>query len=277
MNDLNNAVEVNTEVQEQPVVQEQQPVLAQQQEHQFDFRQYLADDLKANPALESFKDINGLVKSYLNAQQVIGRRFEDLTPEQLNLYYNKMGRPENPDGYSISDEDLNDPMVGWYKQTAHKLGLGKQAAEELYQAYKNHATEIQAQQNQKMQEVSDQYIKQLKQDFGHAFDERIQMAQRAVRELGGPELQQLLANPLIGDHPAVVKAFSEMGRRLMEHKGITGQGQGFKISPEEAAMEIENLNRDPEFLKAYMNHRHPGHKEAVNKKQSLYQIAYGDN
>lgn len=239
-----------------------------------DFRKYLADDVRAHPALANFKDINGLAKSYLGQMQIVGRRFEDLTPEQLDMFYNKQGRPETPAGYEIANMPADDPIAVWYKETAHKLGLTQKAAGEMFQAFGGLVNEHRAKEAARQQEVSDTYIKQMQQEYGPAFDERIQLAQRAVREFGGAELQQLLSNPMFGDHPAIVRAFSEMGKRLVEHTGVRGQSIPFKLSSEEAANEITNLNRDPEFMKAYLDHRHPGHNEAVLRKQNLYNIAY---
>lgn len=237
----------------------------------FDFRQHLPEDLRAHPSLGAFNNLEGLVKSYVNAQQVIGRRFEDLTPEQMGMYYNKMGRPETKDGYDIKEEDGE---TTWYLETAHKLGLNKEAATGLYNSFKEFIGSQQQAQINKASEVSERYIAQLKNDFGHAFDEKIQLAQKAVRELGGTELQQLLANPLIGDNPAIVKAFAEMGRRLSEHRPVSGQPSQFKMSAEEASYEIQRLKSDPEFVKAYLNRSHPGNKAAIDRQKALYEIAY---
>lgn len=285
MSDLNgneqvqeSVVSPNEQVVSQPPVgmlAQQDPVLSSETPSGMeDFRKYLPEDIRDHPALANFKDVAGLTKSYLGQMQVVGRRFEDLTPEQLDMFYNKQGRPEAPSGYEIPNAPTDDPVVGWYKETAHKLGLTQKAAGELYQSFGALVAERQAQDQAKQMEVSEAYIKQMKQDFGHAFDEKIQLAKRAVQELGGPELQQLLSNPLIGDNPVIVKTFSEMGRRMLEHQGVRGQSVQFKLSPDEAANEIKNLNRDPEFLKAYLDHRHPGHQEAFDRQRSLYNIAY---
>lgn len=285
MSDLNGNEQVQESVvspQEQVVSQPQVGMLAQQDpvlssetpSGMEDFRKYLPEDIRDHPALANFKDVAGLTKSYLGQMQVVGRRFEDLTPEQLDMFYNKQGRPEVPSGYDIPNMPADDPVAVWYKETAHKLGLTQKAAGEMFQAFGSLVSEKQAQERVRQVEASDANIKQMKQEFGHAFDEKIQLAQRAVQEFGGPELQKLLANPSIGDNPAVVRAFSEIGRRLVEHQGVRGQSVQFKLSPDEAANEIKNLNRDPEFLKAYLDHRHPGHQEAFDRQRSLYNIAY---
>lgn len=276
MNDLNgDQGPVVSQGEEQVSVLTNDPVLSSEPlQGGDDFRNYLADDIRSHPALANFKNFNDMAKSYLNSQSVIGRRFDDLTPEQLDMFYNKLGRPEAPDGYEIPGASTDDPMVSWYKETAHKLGLTQKAASEMFKSFGSLVQDHQAKEITRQQEVSDNYIKQMKQEYGASFDERIQCAQRALQEFGSPELRQLLSNPLIGNNPAVIQAFSDVGRRLLEHSGVRGQSVPFKLSPEEAANEIKNLNRDPEFLKAYLDHRHPSHNEAVERHRGLYNIAY---
>ena len=61
----------------------------------------LSDDLKDIKALHSFKDVNGLAKSYVHLNGLLGKKFEDLSTDELKSFYGKLGRRENSDVYKL--------------------------------------------------------------------------------------------------------------------------------------------------------------------------------
>ena len=99
----------------------------------------------------------------------------------------------------------------------------------------------------------------------------------ADAKLGG-ELKEALNETGLGDHPALVKFFLHLSKRLGEEGVLTGKAFGDSAlkSPVEAQQQINALRQDANFMKAYMNQnrRDPAHIEAVDKMGALHELAY---
>lgn len=247
----------------------------------------IPEDLKGDSAFEGVADLPSLVKSYVNAQRMIGKDKvalpgENATEEELNEFYSKLGRPESPDKYGFKPPEelpegysVQEELVKEFSEQAHKHGLttaqakhlfdwfvGKQASE--YQAFNEHLSTSQ-------QEAVDS----LKQEWGRAFDERVGLAKQAVAKFGGDELKTYLDESGLGNHPSLIKAFAEVGKLLKEDGAPPGSGStSFTMSAEEARMEIAQLQANKEFMQQYNNDMNPGHKEAVERMQKLFKHAY---
>ena len=101
------------------------------------------------------------------------------------------------------------------------------------------------------------------------------MASRAFAEFSTPELQKLMDETGLGNHPELLRIFAKVGERLGEDSLVVGTGLGAnQMSPEQARAEIQNLYSDKEFSKSYRDNREPGHKAAMSKMGRLFSIGY---
>jgi DNA-directed RNA polymerase beta subunit len=117
------------------------------------FKDLLSDEYKSHQSLQQYKDLNGLVKSHLELEKTLGDRVklpnEKSTKEEINKFFNKLGRPEEaskyefstpeklPEGFTIDEKGLNN-----FKELAHKLGLTNKQANALRENYLNQAIEL---------------------------------------------------------------------------------------------------------------------------------------
>ena len=61
---------------------------------------------------------------------------EDASPEALEAFYTKLGRPANPDDYGFKVPRAAVPeMVEWFKTAAHKHGLNTKQAQSLFNEF----------------------------------------------------------------------------------------------------------------------------------------------
>lgn len=239
-----------------------------------DWRGLLSDDIKSNKALDSFKDINSLAKSYLHGQSLIGKRIAELSPEELGQVYSKLGRPETAEGYELPAPE-GDPIVTSYRQIAHDLGLSKQTAETLYRRYADTIVEQQKVAQEAFEKQAETHREALKQEWGSAYKERLEYARRGALSLGGEELlKEVMNSPTLGNNPMVIKALANAGMKLRESAGFgSSDSAAFTMTPEMANRELASLKADPVFISSYINGRAPGHKEAVIKMNELYVLA----
>lgn len=250
-----------------------------------DWRSGIDQELQGDPSLADIKDINGLAKSYINAQKMVGADKvvipgADASPDELNEFYNRLGRPEQyefekidlPEGFEHSE-----PMDNAMKQLMHETGLTNAQANKLYSGYLQYlGNEYQEALGQNDQ-MRAEWDSQLKRDLGKAYDESVDLSQRAAQELGGEELLKWFDETGQGDNPMFVKLFAKIGKMMSEAGAEPGDVKSFEMTPETAMAEIARLQRDPNFMNQYTDKEAQGHEEAIKKMQYLYDYAYPNN
>ena len=250
-----------------------------------DWRSSIPEDLQNDPSLADIQDVAGLAKGYVHAQHMIGADKvalpgRDATQEELDNFYNKLGRPESSDGYETPTENmpevpLNDELQKQFFDEAHRIGLNKTQAAALirWQAQQVESHQIAQQDNQ---EAELQHAEEtMRKEFGKAYTEKMDMAINAAKEFGGEELLEVLNSTGLGNNPAIIRAFANIGKAVANDEIIGGGGrQGFMMSPSEAKAQIANMKRDPNFMASYTDNGHIAHKESVQEMARLFELAY---
>src|SRR4051812_21475757 len=57
----------------------------------------LPDDLKQSKPLQNFKTAEDLAKSYVNLNSLLGKRYQEMSPDELNKVQAILGKPESQD------------------------------------------------------------------------------------------------------------------------------------------------------------------------------------
>jgi|TARA_R110000744_G_scaffold90294_5_gene175348 hypothetical protein len=249
-----------------------------------DFRGSISEDLRNDPSLADFKDVNGLAKSYIHAQRMVGSDkismpSDTSTPDDWNEFYNKLGRPETyelerpglPEGL-----DYNQPMEENMLKIMHESGMSNKQVNAVYNGYMNSITEEFGSQNSGREAQQTEWRDQLKRDFGLAYDQEIDVAKRAASEFGGQEFLSWLDESGQGDNPMMVKMMAKIGKSMLESgREPEGETSGFGVmTPDSARQEIGRLQRDPNFMKQYSDSETDGHTTAIEKMQRLFSFAY---
>ena len=249
-----------------------------------DWKNALPDDVKTDPSLADIKDVGGLAKSYIHAQKMVGTDkislpTENATPEEMNAFYDRLGRPKE---YEFTKAELpagmdyNEDMEKQMKTLMHSAGLTNKQANDLNNGYLKYMSEQFTNQKTADENQKAEWYKTLKTDLGKAFDEQVDLSQRAARELGGDDFLTWLDNTGQGNNPMFVKMFAKVGQMMAEAGAEPGKPQSFEMTPESARAEIARLQRDPNFMEQYNNKETDGHKEAVKKFGRLFEYAYPD-
>ena len=233
------------------------------------FFQTLTPELQQFQGLKNFKDVNDLAKSYLNAQSLIGKRIQDMTQEDLKHINGLKGMPTSPDKYKLP-EDLQGEKLEFYQKTAHEAGLTQEQAKKVVDKYIEMERSMQSKAEEAAALQAKNYVNELKQEFGDAFDNRVQVAKRAVDAFGGQELKDLLNETGLGNNPKIVKMFAKIGQNLLEDQVIEGDYEKvFGVSPQEAKETISRKLLEPEFRGALYSATHPAHNQAVEEYNKL--------
>ena len=249
-----------------------------------DWRDGLSADLRSG--IGDVQSVEDLAKGYVSAQQMIGNsiripskeagqedwdkfygKFADVpglaryNPEDLSSLYEAAGRPADAKGYNIEGAPED------FLQVAHEAGLNRQQVEALLDYEKN----LNAQQESADQDALNNGINTLKQEWGLAFDRKVEEGQRAVAflEQTAPGLSEALDATGAGNHPAVIKVFQALGANLKEGEGFAGTNSGNSgMTPAEARAQIAEIQNNPQHP------YHNGDEAALEKYLELHRFAH---
>lgn len=199
----------------------------------------LPDDLKQNDVLSQFSTIGDAGKALVSLKGFEGKAItipgENATDAERAEFFNKLGRPENADGYGITKpSDLPegidyDPAIEQaFSKFAHDNGFSKAQAAKTFDWYYGLVKSAATQQAKATEEA----ITTLKSDWGPKFDENKEIAVRAFKTIGkGFESildEARIGSVKLGDHPSFVKLFHAIGTKIIDDKasfdgsGVTG-------------------------------------------------------
>lgn len=254
------------------------------------FAELLPEDIRDAAAFRDIRDLPSLAKSYLNATKLIGARPEDVirlptNPDDADAWaqvHARLGRPETPDKYEFQRPELpkgltvDEKLEGGFKELAHKLGLNARQAADLYGWYNQQTVERFTGADAARTQAATAARDALKAEWGAAFDQKLEDGEAALKHYGGDEFAAYLMETGLKDDPRLVRMLANMGGRLRED-GIIGkgtQGGAGPLSPAEARQQINGLRGDAEFMKGYMDAKHPNHAAAMAKMEQLHTFAY---
>ena len=250
----------------------------------------LPDEMQQADVVQSSKTFEDFAKTAIHAQSMVGMDkvaipAKDDDPGWAGVW-DKLGRPEESSGYKMPEDavpvegaGLSEDGVKAFLGRAHELGLSQRQAAGLYGWYvKDQVNGVAETAQSNIQNAREESISSLKREFGQAFDERLGHARSAVTQFGGDDLKAILDSSGLGDNPVVVRAFANIGKAMADdslYQSGERPGIGGALSPVDARAEIETLQKDEDFISAYMSRAHPGHEEALKKFSELHRLSAG--
>ncbi len=246
-----------------------------------DWRVTLPEDVRPLAQAKGWKSPAEALKSYAHLERLVGADKIALPPKdaQGNRDWSKwdgwsaIGRPEAPDKYAFrmpeGHSTTNDDRAFQTHMAPllHKAGLAQWQVDLLAQGLESFGHQQREGLSRQTQQTYAASVQELQRDWGAAFDRHLDLANRAVRQFGGPDLVRALSAAGLGHHPAVVRAFARMGATLAEDSGLPAGAAGGGAGS--ARAEIQRLKADPQFQTAFLNRLHPGHEQAMSKMLSL--------
>lgn len=217
-----------------------------------DWKASIPEEIRGHKSLETIQDLPSLAKSYVNAQSMIGADKIALpgkssTPEQWSEIYSKLGRPEAADKYELSNnlpegQELDATLMGGFTNTAHAAGLSTTQAQSLLDWYNNVLVDSSAQTTAAEQAQLEQRTNELKQHYGPAFEDRVNLAKAVSAQFteGDETIHEvkLADGSLLGNHPDFIKMAANMGVFMKEKMGEDTL-EGVKTSGAASRHELE--------------------------------------
>ena len=240
-----------------------------------DWKESLSDELRADKSLENIKDVEGLAKSYVHAQKLVGadkipvpNKFA--TEKDWDAVYQRLGRPEDPSGYKYDlpeDQNINQDALNNFSNQAHKLGLLPSQANGVVKFYNELTASSLQEQETTAVAARENSTKELKQEWGQAYPQKISQASNLAKSVGASELfdTNLADGTKLGDHPVMIRAFAELASKMGEDSITQSSGPIYQ-TPAQIEKEIGNLTQ---VGSAYWDKNHPNHAAAVEEVLAL--------
>ena len=258
-------------VQEQPSVLSGDPKTETPQTN-VDWKASLSEDLRGDKSLENIKDIEGLAKSYVHAQKMVGADKIPVpnkyaTEKDWDAVYSKLGRPETPDGYSFDIKGIDETGLTSFAQHAHKMGLLPNQANEMVKWYQSNVDATTQENNAKAEKARNESIVALKKEYGQAYDNKLKAASAMAKQYIENDVLNLnmADGTKLGDHPAIIKAFASLSEKMGEDQFVNPSGPSY-MTPDQINKQIGELTQTGS---AYWDKNHPNHSVAVKEVLAL--------
>ena len=240
-----------------------------------DWKASLSDEIRSDKSLENIKDIEGLAKSYVHAQKMVGSDKIPVpnkyaTDKDWDAVYEKLGRPKSADGYKYDlpqDKQVDEASLKEFSNQAHKLGLLPTQANGVVKFYNEMTAKSIQDADSKALAARENSTKELKQEWGQAFDQKINQAATLAKSVGATELfdTNLADGTKLGDHPVMIKAFAELANKMGEDTITQASGPAY-LTPNQIEKQIGELTQ---VGSACWDKNHINHQAAVEEVLAL--------
>lgn len=254
------------------------------------WRTSLPDDIRESASLEKFETIEGLAKSYINAEKMIGAD-KIVIPKEgdddgWNEVWSKLGRPDEASGYEFKEPEsvpeglkYSEEVDGRLASILHKNGVPKSMAGTLREDLISLVSEgglISIEQTKAAEAEHEKVLEKgreaLKRDWGDAYDQRRKIAYKAAESNLSEETIASMNEAGLFDNPSIVKDMYEMGLKVQGEKQLLGDID-LEQSPGDLDQMIAKFNSDN--IGALMDKSHPKHDWAVQEQTKLFGKRYG--
>lgn len=242
------------------------------------------DDVKLSHSIKPFVGKDGkinqaeLAKSYVYTKKKVGEKgvqvpTENSPQEEWDEYFKNAGWSPEIEGYKVAKpegSEITDESLDSLKKLFHENRVPQKQAQQILNKLDESTKTALDGQSDKIQQEIEEGVTNLKKEWGDAFDSRIGLSKKVLKEIGSPELQKMMAeDPTIGSNPHVIKFLHGIGEKMYGEDQMPGKGLGdMSKTPAQASEEINMIlgnSEDP-----YNKPQHPGHKDRVKHVQQLF-------
>ena len=237
--------------------------------------------------LKTAPDLNTFVKNANETKRMVGADTVRLpgpksTPEERAEFFLKLGRPDEADKYSMSEDvklpenvTLSDDHLKGAKEAMFNLGLTAEQGQGILDWYGGYINQTAESGVADLQAKQAEALTTLKNEWGDDFNARIDMGKSVLRQFDKDgSIATILDSTGLGSDPMIIKMFSQIGEKILDDSATGGGDHEFVGNSAAALAEISSLKQDQQFQKVLLDSQAPGHREAVERWGNLFSTAY---
>ena len=243
-------------------------------------------ELKGWAENKGFPGIEEALNSYHNLEKTFGADKagrtvtllgDDPAPEAFSEFYNKLGRPEKAEGYSFAaPEGADDTFANAAKEMFHGAGVTEAQASKIVDWYEGQAGSTIEQSEEAQAEAVASAEAGLKKEWGAAYEQNMAATDAVAAKLGIPDDVLVGLNKAMGGLEAT-KWVHALNAKIGEDTVDGGEGNvgDGLMTPQTAQTKLNELYGNKEFMDAWLDKQHPGHVDAVSKKERFSKMVTG--
>jgi hypothetical protein len=226
-------------------------------------------------------DLSTVLKTLGHAQEQIGKKSlipDEHTPkEEAEEFFRKLGKPESPDNYELTEPDVKgykwgDESFKSFKHAIHEANLSQKQAEAIVDWYKKDlTTKVDSAEEQGLDAAATTEAK-LKRELGQDYEMNMALAKRASNLYYGNDTTEAWFDTL---PEPVIRGLLKLGNQLAEDKVLGKHPPELNgvTSKEKALARIAEITADRSG--AYWSRTETAEKKAaMDEMNALHQIAF---
>jgi len=237
-----------------------------------------SEDTSALIGERGWKGIDDLAKSYRNLELHAGgsKKVIELpdSPEAMNDFYAKIGKPEEASAYKV-DIEGDDAYKEFLQEAFHKSNMLPDQAKAFTDQLKGRMEAAQEEARIKEEAQIKTQEEELKKEWGQAYEEKLASVEAAKKalEINDEEFEALskFAGPgwLKSKLAKIAEMSSEGSVPSVENKPRGA------LTPAEANQKIADMQLDSSTMDALMDEQHPQHKYIKQQYNDLIKLSQG--
>lgn len=203
---------------------------------------------------KQFASPQAALSSYMNAEKLIGAPPDQIIrlpkaedKDAWNGVWNRLGRPEKPEGYELplpagDDGAFSKKASEWF----HAAGVPKTAAQTIAQQWNDYVAGLVQQDEAAARTKSEQDLAALKTEWGQEFDAKSEFGRRGLSAYGtkaGLTQDDLQSLERVLGTAKMLKLFHEVGQTTAEHGFAPGNTGSVSLSPMQARSKLNDLQK----------------------------------
>lgn len=239
-------------------------------------------DLQAWADNKGFKAPVEALNSYRNLEKLFGADKagrtvvmpgENAEQQELDEFYNKLGRPEAADKYELElPADADTSFVEWFKESSFKNGLTSKQVQDTVASYGEFVNQYNETTTAAQTQKANEEEQQLRTKWGAAYEAEINKADFMLTEAGfSDEVRQSLFSGPGG--AAVAEGFANLHNKFHgEGRNVVPEGEvsksfGNPMTPQQAQSKLDELKADPDWVAKVLSNSafHVEQKENLEK------------
>jgi len=237
--------------------------------------QGVEEDFVNDPIMKDIADVPTLVKSYVNAQRMVGKDKvvlpdSNASEEDWTALFGKLGRPDEAT-YEANHDNIQEDFTKEFYAMAHKANMLPSQVKQVMDFYSGKITAQDELNDSTAKETVENAITGLKEDWGEGFDRNVHRAQSVIKLFDGEEnkFKEYLDESGLGNDPQLIRFLAKVGESLKEDTFQPSIVNNFGLSAEDAQRKINEVmgNFDHPYHKA----EHIGHNQAVADMKKLFE------
>ncbi len=191
---------------------------------------------EGNDRLARFNDPSIMATSYLRYENSQNDRVkiptDESSAEEKSAFYNGLGRPEKPDGYTQpkvgEGQEVNKEFFGGMSAIAHEAGITDSQFSKMAERYVVFEQQIKEAEVNEFNRYKEEADRKLHETYGADYDANIELSKRAYTEYASDELKALLdTDKFVGirNEPAFIDMMVNIGKKNMDDTFVKGDGQ----------------------------------------------------